>query len=323
MLTSFENDYLHAINALIEERLLPATSHAQSFFAENDLNLASRHLCISDHSKRVRPLLCWFFRAMLDETMDKNYLNIGVAAEFIHAASLLHDDIVDDADKRRGKISANRLFGNAKSVLAGNFLLTEAFLLLQGKEPALIDKAINVVSEMTKAAMCELNTRGRVDISVNDLKHISLGKTGALFAWCGYAAGISCNNNEAAQIFWRAGKRLGIVFQLADDIKDFDGDHHLKDVCRDIRNREFSMPLLLACQADEAIKREFEKAFLRDEIDEHQALILKDLIVNSSAVEDAKKMMQEETNEVERLLDPYDRSRGKILLDDFIENLVD
>jgi geranylgeranyl pyrophosphate synthase len=309
------------INELIEERLKPITLGSDGAFdAKRDLTLASRHLCISENGKRVRPLLCLYFAWLLEEKMD-DLASIGVAAEFIHAASLLHDDIVDEADRRRGKSSTNRLFGNAKAVLAGDFLLTEAFDLLRGFDRDLIDSAILVVRKMTQAAMMELNIRGRIDLSVDCLRQISQGKTGALFGWCGFAAAGLCNNKAVAKDFMEIGERIGFIFQLADDIKDFDGDQNLKDVCRDIRNRELSLPMLFALSEHENFRTDFETAFMGDDISEETALYLKSLVLKSSGLEKVRAMMYREFDWVMSAISPYANSRGRLCLERFIVNL--
>lgn len=323
MLASMETAYLQSINALIEKRLKPVVEHNGLIgWGEKDLNLASRHLCISDNSKRARPLLCLYFHWLFNETYGEDFAHVGVAAEFIHAASLLHDDIIDEAEQRRGKTAVNRVFGNAKAVLAGDFLLTEAFELLRGFDRDLIDQAIVVVREMTKAAMMELNTRGRIDLDPASLRRICVGKTGALFAWCGFAAARCGKFPDHAEHLWEIGEHIGFIFQLADDIKDFDGDHNLKDVCRDIRNRELSLPILLACDESASLRADFADAFSHDEISADIALQLKDKIMATRGVEKAKAVMRAELDFVISALARYEGSRGQKALERFISGLL-
>lgn len=320
MFAKVEALFLHDINALIDQRLRPALD-GDIGFAEASLSLACRHLCVSDRGKKVRPLLCLYFHNMLGKEFDRRLINIGVAAEFIHGASLLHDDIIDEAEKRRGKSSVNRQFGNAHAVLAGDFLLTESFDLLRTYDRALIDRAIVVVREMTLASMLEYSSRGQVMGSVDKLFTISRGKTGALFAWCGFAVGILNNDENSGKIFAEVGESVGLIFQLADDIKDFDGDHHLKDACRDIRNRELSLPIMLACEQNRSIKDQFEAAFKKSEIDQNSASSLKDLIMNSNALSTARAMMAREIDRVMTLLCSFQNTEAKTALLNFVTDL--
>ncbi len=322
MLASLERDYLQRINELIHKRLAPlALNDELAIFGDKDLKLASSYLCVSDQSKRARPLLCLYFRWLFDERFDEDFLSLGVAAEFIHAASLLHDDIIDEADQRRGKVSANRRFGNAKAVLAGDFLLTEAFELLRTFDRRLIDNAIVVVREMTRAAMMELNTRGRADVSSVSLRSMSVGKTGCLFAWCGFAAARYGQQEQAAQLLWDIGERIGFIFQLADDIKDFDGDHQLKDVCRDIRNREISLPILLACEEDPHLREDLRTSFLHTEISIDDALVFKDRVLATNGINRATAIMKAELDWIMTALLPFKQSRGYASLEQFIHHL--
>jgi heptaprenyl diphosphate synthase len=320
MLSPRETAYLEKINELIGSRLTPPNNILATTFV-SDLDATCRHLCLSVHGKRARPLLCLYYHWMLSPDIAHNFAQVGVAAEFIHAASLLHDDIIDEAEKRRGTISANCLFGNKTAVLAGDYLLTEAFELLRPFDRALIDRAILVVREMTKASILELNIRGRVDINLEILRSIAKGKTGNLFAWCGFAAGILCDNEAVATKFFDLGERIGLIFQLADDLKDFDGDNSLKDVCRDIYNKEMSVPILLATELSQSIRERFEKAFQNELVNEQTVAELKDSVMNSGAVEKARKMMSLEVDYVLSALHPFNGTLGKTGLENFVAEL--
>jgi geranylgeranyl pyrophosphate synthase len=317
-----EQDYLQQITVLITDRLKPVASDEMFACGENLLNLACRHLCVSEHAKRARPLLCLYYHWLFSDSVSKDFINIGVAAEFIHAASLLHDDIVDEADKRRGVITANRMYGNKTAVLAGDFLLTEAFNLLLPFDRMLIDRAISVVREMTKAAIVELNSRGNVELTPADVRKIAVGKTGVLFSWCGFATSVLCKKPEAIDNLWRIGEHIGVIFQLADDLKDFDGDKALKDVCRDLRNLEPSMPIVLAMQENPLIKEAFQKAQKSQDMSESKALLLKDMIMATKALDKTKAMMAYEVDQALTLLSPYQGSLGQDYVASFVAMLV-
>ncbi len=247
---------------------------------------------------------------------------MGVAAEFIHSASLLHDDIIDEADRRRGRPSVNHAYGNATAVLAGDFLLTEAFDLLRPFDRAISEQAILVVREMTKASMLELEARGKIDVTIEEWRAIAHGKTGALFSWCGFAVGHFLNDKTAADRLWQLGKHIGFIFQLADDLKDFHGDHALKDICRDIRNLESSLPIILAINQDCQIKDKFKAAFLGGFIDENLAINLRDLIMRSGAVTKASQLLSEEVAKALDLLAVFDKTKGKHCLDRLMQELA-
>ncbi len=318
LMEKLEKQFLLDVNSLIDERLKSVNDMAKG---HEHLATICRHLCVSDNAKRMRPLLCLYYYLMFEEESHQALTSLGVVAEFIHASSLLHDDIIDEADRRRGQSSANYRFGNAKAVLAGDFLLTEAFDILRGFERDLCEQAIIVVKEMTIAAMNEYSSRGRLDITSQELSNIAHGKTGVLFSWCGYASAMLAKRPEAQEVLWQAGKRIGLIFQIADDLKDFDGDKALKDVCRDLRNKEPSMPMILAINKSPGLRKEFEQAFSKDVISEEKALYLKNLVVDAGGIKEAQAMINAELDQVMGALFAYEGSKGKIKIDDWIKIL--
>lgn len=310
-----EQVFLGEINSLIDQRL--------KFISEmNDgqklLTTICRHLCVSENAKRMRPLLCLYYYLMFKEEIKPCLVDIAVTAEFIHAASLLHDDIIDEADKRRGQSSANYRFGNAQAVLAGDYLLTEAFDLLRPFDRSLCEKAILVVRQMAIAAIREYNTRGRLE-SKEALSSIAQGKTGILFSWCGYSSAVCAGDTKGAQILWDIGERIGLIFQIADDLKDFDGDKELKDVCRDLRNKEPSMPMILAINKSPSLRAELKRAFLQEEIDEAEALRLKNLIIDAGGIKEAQSLISSELDHIMSSLFAYQGTVGKKYIDGWLD----
>lgn len=318
---SSQKDFLIATNALIDERLKPVFANEDDI-GQDILHLASRHLCISGNAKRARPLLCLYYHWLFDDKIVDDFVNIGVAAEFIHAASLMHDDIIDQAKKRRGKASVNLKFGNAAAVLAGDYLLTEAFDLLRPFERLLSDRAILAIRHMTRAAMIELNARGKVDIGISVLEEIAQNKTGVLFSWCGFASAICCRRVNDAEHLWNIGEQIGQVFQLADDLKDFDGDNDLKDACKDILNKEPSIPMVLAINQDPVIKLEFQKAFCENSIDNETAFKLMAMIKRSGAIERSRTMMKDKIDDILARMSVYRYSMGKEMIDHWVSELL-
>lgn len=317
-----ENQFIRQVDALIDERLMLMPAIDLDTVSHNLLSTSCRHLCISKTAKRSRPLLCLYYYWMFSDNVDDNLAKIATAAEFIHAASLLHDDIVDEADKRRGRASVNRAFGNATAVLAGDFLLTEAFDLLKPFHRDLSNRAISVIRQMTKAAILELNTRGNIDVNKETWYAIAKGKTGVLFSWCGYAVALHVEQQEMTARLWEVGERVGLIFQLVDDLKDFHGDMNLKDICRDLRNLEPSMPMILAMDLDPNVKKRIDQSFRAGQIDDQEAIILRELIIKSGAIVQVKDLIAEELSKIIELLAVFKKTLGKAYLDRFIDQLA-
>lgn len=321
-MTSFADRFLASTNDIISQSL---GQHVVIADPQGPAPLATiaEHLCLSANAKRARPLLCLYSHWLFDAPVADEFIKVGVAAEFIHAASLLHDDVVDGASKRRGKPSANAVFGNAQAVLAGNFLLTKAFDLLRPFPRALADKAITVVRDMTESALLEINSRGQLSLSEDTWHQIARGKTGVLFSWCGFSAAICAERKGYAQRLWAIGQIIGQIFQMADDLKDFGGDRNLKDQCQDIRNREPSLPIILALRSNQEVAQAFERCYEADNLGEEQVSFLREQVWASGAIKATRERMAQALAQVRTELMPFEGSAGKNYLDRFVTALAE
>ena len=321
-MTSYADSFLASTNALISQALDTDAVQASDRHGRAGLSAIAKHLCLSENAKRARPLLCLYSHWLFEQQVDQDFVKIGVAAEFIHAASLLHDDVVDEALKRRGFKSANAQFGNAQAVLAGNYLLTKAFDFLRAFPRALADRAIGVVNDMTESALLEINSRGSLALSEDTWRKIARGKTGVLFAWCGYASAICAKQEHEAEKLWAIGQQIGQIFQMADDLKDFHGDSNLKDICRDIRNKEPSLPIIIALNSSAKIFDAFRLYYEHEELSESHVEHLRELILASGALEITHRHMQDILRDIRYELRAFDKTLGKTCLDAWVEDLT-
>jgi len=259
----------------------------------NVLAAASHHLCLGNGGKRVRPrLVALLGRALGAE--EQGLEEVAAAGELIHGASLLHDDVVDEAPRRRGRATVNAGWGNQVAVLAGDWLLSSAFSLLRPHPREVTSEAIEVVAEMSRAAIAELEARADCRLSLERWRAIAEGKTGALFGWCGRAAARLGGGQARVEAFDRFGRRLGIAFQIADDLKDLGGLAEGKDPLADLRNRNPSVPILLAASRSEDFCRGLE-ALWREEDLRPEALerLGAQLLETGAAVETAALLERE------------------------------
>jgi geranylgeranyl pyrophosphate synthase len=231
----------------------------------------ARHLCLAG-GKRVRPQLVEAFGEAVGAP-SAPLLDVAVAAELMHAASLLHDDIVDAGSQRRGRPTVNALWGNTVAVLSGDLVLSAALVALRPRglpsptdaaRRRLVCDAVDVVLSMTRAAMQEVAARARIDVSLDAWRDIAENKTGALFGFCGYAAAVLAEDDAAAARYQQCGRHLGVAFQLADDLGDLLPSRAAstgKDLYADIRNGNPSYPLLLAANRSPSIRSALETAW--------------------------------------------------------------
>ncbi len=198
---------------------------------------AERHLLQTEKAKFVRPAFVFACGQVLGIDSDQ-LLREASAVELMHTATLLHDDIIDEATVRRGKPSVNAKHGSKMAVLAGDGLLAKSLaLLLETTNP---DKATKKAAEtlvgMTEAVATEIEVYKTGDATKEQLLGVVDGKTGALFALCGYLTGLAADNMVAAERLSRLGFQIGRVFQINDDIKD---------VSEDARVNVVTLPILL------------------------------------------------------------------------------
>jgi octaprenyl-diphosphate synthase len=186
--------------------------------------------------------------------------DVAIASELVHAATLLHDDVLDEGTERRGGTAARVLYGNSASILGGDHLLIEALRLVERfGDPAHLRALFGVIGEMIRAEAVQLERRGKIAALLGESAEgrraayldVARGKTAALFRWA-LAAGARASglDAEAAEQAGRFGEALGIAFQLVDDVIDIEGDSEItgKNALADLREGKLTWPLLEALE---------------------------------------------------------------------------
>lgn len=223
------------------------------------LDLAAAHLLVAPNAKRSRTWWVGLLSAPLGLELGA-MVDLAAAAELIHAASVLHDDVVDAGTTRRGRPTVNVQWSNGLAVLAGDWLLTQAFHALDRYPPEVIRDAVLATAQMTRAAAVELQARHQPDLSMAGWRAIARGKTGALFQWCAAAVARAAGHSQLTP--WRhGGMQLGVTFQMADDLRDLMDDGKGKDHLADIRNRNPNHALAFLSAKDPAARRALQAAW--------------------------------------------------------------
>lgn len=236
--------------ASVEATLLAAVSPPAQ--ADRAVARGAAHL-VASGGKRLRPT-CVVLAARLGGAVSSDALQLAVAVELVHNATLLHDDVVDLGDARRGQPTARTLYGNSASIFAGDWLLVEALRRVRRAAPAdVLARLLDAIEEMIFAESLQLENRGRLVLDESVWRRVAEGKTASLFAWAMYAgaraAGLS---DEETQALSRFGLHLGTAFQAVDDVLDFDGDPLAtgKTLFADLREGKTTYPLILAARRD-------------------------------------------------------------------------
>lgn len=291
------------------ERSLTAQLGGEQVPASQTLLTAARHLCLGGGGKRARPLLVRIFGDTLG-VAPAALVEVATAAELIHSASLLHDDVVDAGMFRRGRPTVNARWGNIVAVMSGDLLLSGALLGLSRVDPTLTTTALEVIAQMTRAAIAEVEARGNLDLPRPALRKVAEGKTGSLFGWCGLAAATVGADPDAARCFDQFGRGLGVAFQIADDIRDVTGTDEGKPQYADIQSRTPSLPILLAVERDPRLKRRFAEAWGFPSVGPERARELGTALLCTGALDEAAALMEIELEAAVNALGPYSRAPG-------------
>lgn len=183
------------------------------------IELPARHL-LSAGGKRVRPLLV----CLLARALDVPYTSVAkcaVAAELVHTATLLHDDILDGATTRRGRITAHLRYDAHTAILSGDMLLSKAISdMAELGDPEILRRLANTVRDLVEGECLQADLMGKVHGEVETVLEIARRKTASLFAWCGWVAGYRAGRH--AEDLHKFGHHLGIAFQLLDDVLDWE-----------------------------------------------------------------------------------------------------
>jgi octaprenyl-diphosphate synthase len=249
---------------------------------------------------------------------------VALATELIHSATLLHDDVIDDGTERRGLPCSRILWGNAVSVLAGDHLLVSALQsVFSMSMPPILNDMLAMLSRMVDAEILQLRGRKQLDLRESTYRDIIAGKTASLFGFAckagALAAGASASTASTLEF---VGARLGVAFQLIDDVLDFSADRDVlgKDLAADVREGKPTLPLIFAAERDPSllamllVLREGQVSLATD---------IATLVTQSGACDTVMKLAQNEANEAIRALSGLPMSPARTALEAVVRQSVD
>jgi octaprenyl-diphosphate synthase len=223
---------------------------------------------IASGGKRIRPLMTLAATRLFDADTKRPY-QLAAAVEFIHTATLLHDDVVDESDQRRGKPSANTVFGNQSSVLVGDFLFSRAFELMVADGSIEVLRLLsNAAAVITEGEVLQLSIQNKLETTLDQYLEVIAAKTAVLFsAACEIGPVIAGQSDVMRKALHDYGHNLGMAFQIADDLLDYQADEAElgKTVGDDFREGKMTSPVIFAYQA----ASESEKTFWKRTFESH------------------------------------------------------
>lgn len=290
------------------------------------MHKSARHL-LGLGGKRLRPL-CVALAARVGGGFTPAVRELAIAVELVHNATLLHDDVIDLGDRRRGAETARVIYGNAASIYAGDWLLVDALRRIQATAiPGLLEKSLGVLNEMLEAEAIQLANRGNVRGTVSDYFRVIEGKTASLFRWAlfagGRAGGVSV---EQCRDLERYGQNLGVAFQVVDDVLDLAGDPAVvgKSLFADLHEGKMTYPLLLAIERDAALASEMEAACAAGVLNLDAALEqhITSVLWDAGVVEDCLRLARRCSDDAVAALSVLPHSRARTALEQVAVALV-
>jgi len=274
------------VDAVISQRLL------------SDVALINQisHYIVSAGGKRIRPRLVLLFANALGYEGPDQY-TLAATVEFIHTATLLHDDVVDESLLRRGRQTANAVFGNAASVLVGDFLYSRAFqMMVSVGRLRVLDVLADATNVIAEGEVLQLMNMHDPDLAVDDYLRVIRSKTAKLFEASARLGALLAGASPAVEDACASyGRSLGTAFQLVDDLLDYDGETHElgKNVGDDLREGKPTLPLLAAMARAEPAERELIRhAIERGEVSRLQEVVA--VVRRTGALDAARDVARKE-----------------------------
>jgi len=237
----------------VDEILAPIEQEMKEFELHFKSNLQSKvplldkitHYIIKRKGKQMRPMFLFLTAKMLGEVNHKTY-QAATLVELLHTATLVHDDVVDDANERRGFFSINALWKNKIAVLVGDYMLSRILLLsIENKNIRVLEIVARAVREMSEGELLQIEKARRLDITEEVYFDVIRQKTASLIATCCESGAVAVDREDMAPSMRKFGELVGLAFQVKDDIFDYGTPGNIgKPTGIDIRERKMTLPLI-------------------------------------------------------------------------------
>ena len=320
---------------IVEQIKKPINYEMELFEEKFRLSMSSRvallnritHYIVNRKGKQMRPMFVFLVAKMVSEgeVSERTYRGASVL-ELIHTATLIHDDVVDDSNKRRNFFSINALWKNKIAVLIGDYLLSKGLLLCIDNDDFDLLKIISVaVREMSEGELLQIEKARRLDITEDVYYEIIRQKTATLIAACCSLGAASVKpNSEEVKIFRKFGELLGMAFQIKDDLFDYGEGGIGKPTGIDIKEQKMTLPLIYVLNnSSKEHKRWLINSIKNHNRDKKRVKEVIAFVKSNGGLEYAESKMIEFKNEAVDLIKDYPNSPFKSSLLTMIEYVVD
>lgn len=279
------------------------------------------HYIIKRKGKQMRPLFIFLTAKMFGDVTDKTY-DAANLVELLHTASLVHDDVVDDANERRGFFSVNALWKNKIAVLVGDYMLSKILLLsIERENQNLLAVVARAVREMSEGELLQIEKARKLDITEAVYYEVIRQKTASLIATCCEAGAISVDRMDQTENMRLFGETVGIAFQLKDDIFDYGEPGNIgKPTGLDIRERKMTLPLIYVLNnSTKEVRKELINIVKRHNENPKKVQHAIQLVIEHGGIDYAHKKMLEFKQKALDLLTEIPDSESKKALIGLVE----
>lgn len=315
------------LRAFIADDLAEVEAELAGVERGDDPMRGAAHHLLRQGGKRLRPM-CVALASRVGTGFDRRAKDLAVAAELIHDATLLHDDVVDQGDLRRGAPAARVVYGNTASIFAGDWLLVEGITRIRRTGfDDLLDRSLVVLRQMLAGEALQLAMRARVPQGTDAYFQVVDCKTASLFRWALFAGARAGGlDGEACALLESFGSKLGVAFQVMDDVLDLVGDHAEmgKEAFTDLREGKLTHPLMVAVERDPRLRATLIDALAHDNAMDPAVLrAVTQALRTTGAVEESRALAHRLVREAVATLDGVPRGRARSALADVAVAMVE
>jgi len=281
---------------------------------------------IKRKGKQIRPIFVFFSAKLFSETIGDATFRGASLVELLHTATLVHDDVVDDSDERRGFFSINALWKNKIAVLVGDYLLSRGLLLsIQNKDYNLLEIVSNAVKEMSEGELLQIEKTRNLNLSEEVYYDIITKKTASLIASCcaigAASAGANPEQIEKMRLF---GEKIGIAFQMKDDLLDYGDEDIGKPRGIDLKEKKLTLPIIYTLnKADSAIRNKMIHTIKNHHNNKKKVAEVVNYVNAHNGIAYTKEAMNRYKNEALAIIDSLPDSSVKANVKELVEFIIE
>jgi octaprenyl-diphosphate synthase len=310
---------------IAEELELFEKKFAENVRSKNAMLDRIMRFIIRRKGKQMRPMFVFLAAKISGEITEATY-RASSLIELLHTATLVHDDVVDDANIRRNFFSINALWKNKVAVLVGDYLLSKGLLLsLDNNDFEILKIVSTAVKEMSEGELLQIEKTRKLDIKEDIYFEIIRSKTASLLASaCGAGAWSATQDQEKTALFRSFGEKIGISFQIKDDLFDYGHDNIGKPTGIDIKEKKMTLPLIYTLQqADDSTKRRIIYIVKNQNKDKNKVNEVIEIVKNSGGIQYAREKMVQYQKEAMEILYRFPESPARTAMEELVNYVTE